>query len=302
MSSSQVLSEEFAAIMHRVGSSTHQSRASPGASTRARYGKTIPSQTRKIKSDFHARGENKAVLSAGTLSDETDPGLSALQKKCEALTQRLQVLGARFEDCQKKLHIAEGLIGAHAELHRITKAKDLEQDKRVREMKDKIKGLKEKVRSAETRSATLSAETEAIRNEATASKSELQDLRTRVEESVICGVCQGTLNEPYSTECRHIFCAACLITWWHASGGTSCPSCRRVSTQLPVRDHSHETLIEAVRATSGEVAEVEPLPPLDFAEFFEEQDVEEMDTDDMDYQLSENEEPSNTIDLTGIDD
>jgi hypothetical protein len=61
-------------------------------------------------------------------------------------------------------------------------------------------------------------------------------------------------------------------------------------------------LIEAVRATSGEVAEVEPLPPLDFAEFFEEQDVEEMDTDDMDYQLSENEEPSNTIDLTGIDD
>jgi hypothetical protein len=38
-------------------------------------------------------------------------------------------------------------------------------------MKDKIKGLKEKVRSAETRSATLSAETEAIRNEATASKS-----------------------------------------------------------------------------------------------------------------------------------
>lgn len=111
----------------------------------------------------------------------------------------------------------------------------------------------------------------------------------------------GLKNHP-STECRHIFCAACLITWWHASGGTSCPSCRRVSTQLPVRDHSHETLIEAVRATSGEVAEVEPLPPLDFAEFFEEQDVEEMDTDDMDYQLSENEEPSNTIDLTGIDD
>lgn len=109
------------------------------------------------------------------------------------------------------------------------------------------------------------------------------------------------LKNNSSLECRHIFCATCLISWWQASTETSCPACRRVSTRIPIRDHSHETLIDAIRATSGQEVEQERLGRRVFEKFFWEQDVDEMDVDDTDSQSTEGEQPIETIDLTGDD-
>ncbi|KAF9793090.1 hypothetical protein BJ322DRAFT_1103526 [Thelephora terrestris] len=101
---------------------------------------------------------------------------------------------------------------------------------------------------------------------------------------------------------RHLFCAMCLLSWWHASDVTSCPTCRWVSAQVPVRDHSHETLIEAVRAKSGEDAEPESFNPRVFEEFFGMGEVVGMDVEDTDSQSAGDEQPYESIDLTGDDD
>ena len=72
-----------------------------------------------------------------------------------------------------------------------------------------------------------------------------------------------------------------------------------------MRDHSHETLIEVVRAKSGEVVEPEPFNPRVFEELFGIGEVMEMDMDYMNYmevQLAGEEQPFDTIDLTGEDD
>ena len=68
-----------------------------------------------------------------------------------------------------------------------------------------------------------------------------------------------------------------------------------------MRDHSHEALIDAVRAKSGEGREPEPLGPRVFAEFFGEEEEEVMEAEDMDIQFAEDEQPIESIDLTGDD-
>lgn len=77
MSNSQGLSEQFAAIMHRAGSPSRRSGASSSGPTRARYEKTIPTQTRRTKGGFPARGHSATALPK---CNEIGSKLSVLQK------------------------------------------------------------------------------------------------------------------------------------------------------------------------------------------------------------------------------
>jgi hypothetical protein len=69
-----------------------------------------------------------------------------------------------------------------------------------------------------------------------------------------------------------------------------------------VRDHSHETLIEAVHAESGEDAEPELFNPRVFEEFFGMGEVVGMDVEDMDSQSAGDKQLYESIDLTGDND
>lgn len=78
---------------------------------------------------------------------------------------------------------------------------------------------------------------------------------------------------------------------------------------MPVREHSHETLIEAVLANSGEREDPGPFNPRVFEEFLRKREVEEMEGRGFMFPRHEelfvpleNEEPFDTIDLTGDDD
>lgn len=53
-----------------------------------------------------------------------------------------------------------------------------------------------------------------------------------------------------STDCRHIFCAKCLLTWWKASQQPDCPICRTISKSPPVRDPV-QGLVAMARAQAG---------------------------------------------------
>ncbi|KAF9793089.1 hypothetical protein BJ322DRAFT_1103525 [Thelephora terrestris] len=171
--SSQVLSEEFAAVMHRYGGSPHRSRATSGGPPRTRYQKPVPSQTRRTKDASHACGNDRVgpLAIADTPSIETDLKLSVLQMKYETVVQGFQVLEARFEDSQKKLAIAEEQVRSNEEQARSAKEQIHETEEQIHELKERIDELKEQVRSAETRSAMLAAEAGVVRNELTAFKS-----------------------------------------------------------------------------------------------------------------------------------
>lgn len=80
MSNSQGLSEQFAAIMDRADDSSCRSRASSSGPSRARYEKTIPTQTRRTKGAFPAHGYNTTILPTRVSSNEIDSKLSLLQK------------------------------------------------------------------------------------------------------------------------------------------------------------------------------------------------------------------------------
>ena len=137
----------------------------------------------------------------------------------------------------------------------------------------------------------------------------------------MCGICRNILTRPYrydfpfiradvdltrhsSVECRHVFCAVCLISWWQASNGTSCPTCRGVSTQVPARAHTHETLIEMVLANAGERVDPGPFDPRVFEEFLRNRRLERMGGGGFLFTRHDqwNGHPSGTIDLTGDDD
>ena len=40
-------------------------------------------------------------------------------------------------------------------------------------------------------------------------------------------------------DCRHTYCAICIFRWWSKSRETTCPFCRVVCENAPVRDRSN---------------------------------------------------------------
>lgn len=62
----------------------------------------------------------------------------------------------------------------------------------------------------------------------------------------------------HSTECRHLFCAMCLLTWWESNQETSCPICRKVANIPPVRDPV-QGFVAFARAEAGEEEEEDPF-------------------------------------------
>lgn len=68
-----------------------------------------------------------------------------------------------------------------------------------------------------------------------------------------------------------MFCATCLFMWWETSRATTCPACRTVCQNVPVRDRS-SGLISLVSAPPEEV--VEPFDMNRFAVVMEENAIE----------------------------
>jgi hypothetical protein len=60
----------------------------------------------------------------------------------------------------------------------------------------------------------------------------------------------------YSTDCRHTFCATCLYEWWATSRATTCPSCRTVCDNIPVRDRFANGLASLVSGNPKETVKL----------------------------------------------
>lgn len=57
-----------------------------------------------------------------------------------------------------------------------------------------------------------------------------------------CPICLGTAEYAVQTNCGHLFCGLCLITYWHHGrwlGAVSCPVCRQTVTLLLI-NFTHE--------------------------------------------------------------
>ena len=87
------------------------------------------------------------------------------------MVQGFQVLGAKFEDSQKKLAIAEGKIRYHEEWACSAKEQSRQTEEQIHELKGLINELEGQVHSAETRSNTLVAEAAVVQDELAAFKS-----------------------------------------------------------------------------------------------------------------------------------
>jgi len=83
----------------------------------------------------------------------------------------------------------------------------------------------------------------------------IASVRTEVEALLTCGICRCVAVQAHryailyihghptkvhsSMDCRHTYCATCIFHWWSRSGGTTCPICRAVCENTPVRDRSN---------------------------------------------------------------
>ena len=72
---------------------------------------------------------------------------------------------------------------------------------------------------------------------------------------------------PRSAECRHIFCAMCLLSWWQTKRVTSCPTCRTIAQSPPVRDPV-QGFIALARVQAGEGEDSDPFDSDIFDSFF----------------------------------
>src|ERR1700753_2750801 len=59
----------------------------------------------------------------------------------------------------------------------------------------------------------------------------------------------------HSTDCRHVFCAMCLLSWWQTKQENSFPICRTISKSPPVRDPVQGYFAALVRAQADEEEE-----------------------------------------------
>ncbi|ESO03968.1 hypothetical protein HELRODRAFT_79604 [Helobdella robusta] len=58
---------------------------------------------------------------------------------------------------------------------------------------------------------------------------------TQIDSNMVCPICLGPTSYPLETNCGHIFCGQCFITYWRMGRWTSavsCPSCRQRVTLL----------------------------------------------------------------------
>ena len=61
--------------------------------------------------------------------------------------------------------------------------------------------------------------------------------------SVYCE--DSALTVLYSTDCRHLYCATCLLDWWKTCKTPSCYTCHQLCLYPPARDVVHGLLILA---------------------------------------------------------
>uniref|UniRef100_A0A8B9EKT0 RING-type domain-containing protein n=1 Tax=Anser cygnoides TaxID=8845 RepID=A0A8B9EKT0_ANSCY len=83
----------------------------------------------------------------------------------------------------------------------------------------------------------------------------LQIWRPRNHRDFSCPICLQTATLPVETNCGHLFCGSCLITYWKHSpwlGAITCPLCRQKVKHLPCThlhyDKYKMTLVHDIRA------------------------------------------------------
>jgi hypothetical protein len=91
----------------------------------------------------------------------------------------------------------------------------------------------------------------------------------------------------YSTDCRHTFCEACLFEWWTSSRATTCPSCRTICENVPVRDRSNG-LASLISKDSNETLEF--FDPDNFADLMTAIQMHGEENQDMEVEVMEAQE------------
>ena len=82
--------------MQRADNPSRRSRASSSGPSRARYEKAIPTQARRTKRSFSARGQNTTALSTHAPNTEMGPKLSSLQKVRDLSAQLFSNLDGNY--------------------------------------------------------------------------------------------------------------------------------------------------------------------------------------------------------------
>jgi RING finger protein 170 len=94
-----------------------------------------------------------------------------------------------------------------------------------------------------TDTTTIHAESESlvgdVRQQLRAEDSNLLRTMSRgqIRHDITCPVCLSEVQYPIETNCGHIYCANCMITYWNTgrwNGAVRCPSCRQTVTILLV--------------------------------------------------------------------
>lgn len=88
------------------------------------------------------------------------------------------------------------------------------------------------------------------------------DLSGHLRDVVVCQICRAIPTQPLrflrsicsenlvliafnSTDCRHLYCAACLLKWWESCERPSCYTCHQPCLHPPVHDTVHGLVVLA---------------------------------------------------------
>ncbi|KAF9647795.1 hypothetical protein BDM02DRAFT_3187697 [Thelephora ganbajun] len=130
-----------------------------------------------------------------------------------------------------------------------------------------VSQMEEQIQANEAAYSELTKKMEEYESVLKDRESDLTSLRNTIQESVTCGVCQGIPTQPCSTDCRHVFCAMCLLSWWQTKQENSCPTCRSIARSSPVRDPV-QGFVALARAQAGEEEESNSFDADIFEAFF----------------------------------
>eukprot|EP00158_Paraphelidium_tribonemae_P007763 Partr_v1_DN28352_c3_g1_i5_m79302 putative RING finger len=86
-------------------------------------------------------------------------------------------------------------------------------------------------------------------------KRRAHDILEKSKSGVLCTICVDIFANPFTLECGHSFCYACISGWFDTSCGDgddyispTCPTCRRIVSRSPIRNNG-------LGAMAGDLAE-----------------------------------------------
>ncbi|TMW55880.1 hypothetical protein Poli38472_008528 [Pythium oligandrum] len=64
------------------------------------------------------------------------------------------------------------------------------------------------------------------------------------ERFMVCPVCLDYYHHSATLSCSHTFCGCCISHWFRTSSSLSCPECRQVVKNVPVRNRALDDLVQ----------------------------------------------------------